>query len=195
VEREIETLLTCERCTLDFAIYGVFAFCPDCGAHNSLQILTKNFEVISKLIRLGEQADADVADQVISDALENAVSAFDGFGREVCRIAAPRSSDPQKAVSISFQNVEAARQRVRDLFSVDMASALSPDEWSRVVLCFKKRHIIAHKLGVMDQQYAITAGDPDGVAGRKVRLMRGDVEQLSELLRRVGHTLARDLGL
>jgi hypothetical protein len=49
VEREIETPLTCERCTLDYPIYGVFAFCPDCGSHTSLQILQKNFEVISSI--------------------------------------------------------------------------------------------------------------------------------------------------
>jgi hypothetical protein len=42
------------RCTLDYAIYGVFAFCPDCGAHNSLQMLQKNFKVIPKLMRLGK---------------------------------------------------------------------------------------------------------------------------------------------
>jgi len=75
VEREIETSLTCDRCALDYAIYGVFAFCPDCGSHNSLQILRKNIEVISKLMRLGQDADADVAEHLISDALENAVSA------------------------------------------------------------------------------------------------------------------------
>jgi hypothetical protein len=43
-DSERETALTCERCTLQYTIYGVFAFCPDCAAHNSLQILKKNFE-------------------------------------------------------------------------------------------------------------------------------------------------------
>ena len=31
----------------NYAIYGVFSFCPDCGSHNSLRILRKNIEVIS----------------------------------------------------------------------------------------------------------------------------------------------------
>ena len=43
VEDQTETLLTCESCTLTSAIYGVFAFCPDCGSHNSLQILKITF--------------------------------------------------------------------------------------------------------------------------------------------------------
>jgi hypothetical protein len=29
--------------------------------------------------------------------------------------------------------------------------------------------VVAHKLGVIDEQYVQTAGDPDAVAGRKVR--------------------------
>jgi hypothetical protein len=196
VERDIETPLTCERCTLSYAIYGVFSFCPDCGAHNSLQILQKNFEVISKLIRLGETTDgAELAEQLISDALENAVSAFDGFGREVCRITAERSIDPAKATSISFQNIEGARQRVHDLFRIDIAAPLAPEEWARVVLCFKKRHVIAHKLGVMDEQYARTSRDPDAFAGRKVRLRKADAEELSRLLGRIGEHLTHQLGL
>jgi len=82
--------------------------------------------VISKLVRLGQDADADVAEQLISDALASAVSAFDGFGRDVCRVAGPRSIDPTRAAAISFQNIEGARQRVQDLFSVDIASPLTP---------------------------------------------------------------------
>jgi hypothetical protein len=195
VEREIETPLTCDRCTLDYAIYGVFAFCPDCGSHNSLQILRKNIEVISKLVRLCQDADADVAEQLISDALENAVSAFDGFGREVCRVAGPRSKDPTKAASISFQNIEGARQRVQDLFSVDIASPLTPGQWTHVALCFKKRHVIAHKLGVMDEQYVRTANDPDAVAGRKVRLTKAEVDELNRLLERIGDHLTQQLSL
>ena len=41
-EETLETKVVCDECTLRYAIYGVFAFCPDCGKHNSLQILNKN---------------------------------------------------------------------------------------------------------------------------------------------------------
>src|SRR5260221_4993003 len=45
-EGQLETDVICDVCTLRYAIYGVFAFCPDCGTHNSLQILQKNLEVV-----------------------------------------------------------------------------------------------------------------------------------------------------
>src|SRR5262249_22035276 len=38
-ESLLEQELKCEGCTLEYAIFGAFGFCPDCGIHNSLQIL------------------------------------------------------------------------------------------------------------------------------------------------------------
>jgi hypothetical protein len=57
----------------DTAIYGVFGWCPDCGVHNSLQILNKNLELARKELALAASADPDVATYLIGDALENAV--------------------------------------------------------------------------------------------------------------------------
>jgi hypothetical protein len=195
VEKEVETHLVCAQCTLHYSIYGVFAFCPDCRSHNSLQILQKNLEVILKLLRLGEGAEPDVAEQLISDAIENAVSAFDGFGREVCRIAADRSSEPKAAADISFQNIDGARKRVQDLFQVDISASLSPEAWKRIVICFQKRHLIAHKMGVIDERYAQLSGDPDAIVGRKVLLSKGDAEDLNRLLQELGKSLADKLSV
>ena len=47
-ERKLETHVVCENCTLRYAIYGVFGWCPDCGVHNSRQILAKNLELAEK---------------------------------------------------------------------------------------------------------------------------------------------------
>jgi len=65
-------------------MYGVLGWCPDCGAHNSLQILSKNLELSRKELSLAETLDTEMAEHLVGDALENVVSAFDGFGRELC---------------------------------------------------------------------------------------------------------------
>lgn len=60
-ERELETHVTCGRCTLDYSVYGLFAFCPDCGVHNSLQILEKNLILVRKQLALAaSQPDDDL---------------------------------------------------------------------------------------------------------------------------------------
>ena len=51
-ERQLETAVICDHCTLRYAIYGVFGWCPDCGVHTSLQILVKNLELAKKELGL-----------------------------------------------------------------------------------------------------------------------------------------------
>src|SRR5258708_21144364 len=79
--KQLETEGICHNCTLRYAIYGVFGWCPDCGVHNSLQILTKNLDFAKKELTLAESAERDLADHLVGDALENVFSAFDVFGR------------------------------------------------------------------------------------------------------------------
>jgi hypothetical protein len=110
-------------------------------------------------------------------------------------VAASKSSDSAKAAAISFQSIESARQRVQDLFGVDLASPLTVDEWTHTVRCFKKRHVIAHKLGVMDAQYVQKADDPNAIAGRKVSVSKDEVESLGRSLGRIGEHLTKQLGL
>jgi hypothetical protein len=51
----------CDNCTLRYAIYGVFDWCPDCGVHNSMQILIKNLELARKELLLSTTTDSESA--------------------------------------------------------------------------------------------------------------------------------------
>lgn len=104
-ELQLEEEIACDNCTLRYTVYGSFAFCPDCGRHNSVQILKKNLMLAEKQIALAYEVEPDMATHLISDALENGVSAFDGFGRESCKVHAAKATDPRKAEKISFQNL------------------------------------------------------------------------------------------
>jgi hypothetical protein len=189
-EEDLETEVVCDHCTLHYAIYGLFAFCPDCRTHNSVQILFKNLDLVVKLLALSEtQADEAFKRQMLEDALENCVSAFDGFGRETCKVRASKSSDAKKAQSLSFQNVELAADRVHEMFGVDLRSAVTAVDWSAVHHAFLKRHVVAHRSGVVDDRYIAETGDPNSVVGRRVPLSVSEVEQLVDRLRSLGRSI------
>ena len=179
-EKELETAITCDSCTLRYAIYGVFGWCPDCGVHNSLQILVKNLELARKELALAATADADLANYLIGDALENAVSAFDGFGRELCQ---------RKSIEIRFQNLAAARRKVQDAFGFDFADALRPDEWNVACRAFQKRHLLAHKMGVIDYDYIQKANDAGAILGRRIALCQAEVETSISIVEAMGRRL------
>jgi hypothetical protein len=178
-EKNLETPLTCDQCGLRYAIYGVFAWCPDCGVHNSLQILAKNLETATKRLALA-QSEKDLAEDLVADALSGIVSGFDGFGRELCTDGDNRAS---------FQNLEGGRKRVQQKFGFDMSDAVTEEEWRSACRSFQKRHLIAHRTGVVDEEYVQKACDPSAVIGRKVMLPPEEVTALVSIVERIGKLL------
>lgn len=193
-ERSLETEATCDNCSLQYAVYGLFAFCPDCGQHNSLQILTKNLEVVCKMLDLSEGMDEEMAEKLVENALEDCVSALDGFGREICRINAANSLDPTRAMTISFQSLEGARSNLLAVFGNDIADCVSEQEWKAAICCFQKRHLVAHKMGIVDEEYLRKTDDPYAVAGRKINVSRDEVMTVVGVIRVVGEYLVGNLG-
>jgi hypothetical protein len=190
-ERTLETHVTCNECTLEYFVYGVFAFCPDCGKHNSFQILQKNIDLVRKQLALATvQTDEELKRHLIEDALENCVSAFDGFAREWCRVGAQRNADPAKCVSLSFQNLRRAAPRLISLFNFDLTKAVSRDDWNAAHNAFMRRHVLAHRGGVIDQQYLDETGEPDNLLGRRLAVTPADVERLATTVLRIGRWLA-----
>jgi len=174
-------------------IYGVFGFCPDCGSHNSLQILGKNLELVDKMLAVAEAQESTVAQVLIENALEDCVSSFDGFGRETCRVFSSRAATPVKAAEIRFQNIASARQRVREQFGVDFADGLNDSEWALVIRCFQKRHLLAHKMGVVDEEYIQATNDHTAVLGRKSQVDSTEVRALVAALHTLGERLSASL--
>lgn len=183
-EKELEEKVECENCTLQYTIYGAFGYCPDCGVHNSKQIVETNFDLVLKILDLASSAEKEVKSKLVENALEDCVSAFDGYAREHC-------SD--KYNKISFQNIETARNKILTDHGIDMSTGLDNDQWSFVVEQFQKRHLLAHKMGVIDEEYTKkTSVDPSHL-GRKVSISESDVRELVKILTVVAGNLFNGL--
>lgn len=194
-EKDLETEVTCDACGLRYAIYGLFGWCPDCGTHNSLQILDINLALAEKKLALLASVEPELSEHIVADALQTAVSAFDAFGRETCRAYADCAASPDAARSLSFQNLGGARLKVQDLFRFDFAAATAEDEWTSVCRTFQKRHLFAHTGGVVDDAYLRTAKDPVAKLGRKVPLSSDEIIALVASLRGLGTALFGGLAL
>lgn len=193
-EKALETCVVCSVCTLEYAIYGVFGYCPDCRSHNSMQILEKNHDLISKQLALAASVqDGDLRQYLIEDALENCVSAFDGFGREACRIRASAGTNPSKCEKISFQNLIDASTRLKDLFGIDLASGVSPTDWSSAHRGFMKRHVLAHRSGVVDARYLAETSDTSAIVGRRVPVDAAEVNEFALCTKRIAQCLIASL--
>ena len=189
-EKQLETEVICAVCTLRYSVYGVFAFCPDCGLHNSLQILEKNIELIAKMIDLAEGMEEDVSRGLVENGLEDCVSVFDGFGRELCRVYAKATKNRTIAERISFQNLVGARRNLRDALGIDLSCQIPADEWQSLVRAFQQRHLIAHRMGVVDHDYIAKSGDNEAVVGRRIGIAPDEVRNILQLVRKVACVLS-----
>lgn len=176
-EQDLETESVCDACTLRYAIYGVFGFCPDCGAHNNLGILDANLRVVGKMLSLAATVDADVAKSLVENALEDCVSAFDGWGRAVCEVFAAKAADPARARKVSFQNIMRAEEALKTQFAFDTEAVLGPDVVAGLHSAFQKRHLLAHRMGVIDDDYVRQTGDCSAQIGRRVAIAACEVER------------------
>ena len=192
-EKQLETEIICSVCTLRYAVYGVFAYCPDCGGHNSLQILDKNLEVVDKMLDMSTKEDKELSEKLIENALEDCVSAFDGFGRESCRINASKATDPNKANNLSFQNLEGVKSSLVQLFNFELDAVITKEEWEIAVRSFQKRHLVAHNMGVVDAEYVRKSDDTQAIVGHKINISTNEVRSLVRLVASLARHLVSEL--
>ena len=163
----------CYRDGVQFALNGAIYRCPLCAIENPR-------EVMAELLRhVKNKAVSSPGRRELTDLLGNIVSTFDGTMRR-CNAIVRRNFqrmglDPFPQVN-SFQNLVAARAKMIPTW--DMSSAVS--DWDKVVLIFQKRHLFAHALGVVDQDYIDKSGDTSSMIAKQVSLSAEEVVFLAE---------------
>jgi len=192
-EKELETQIVCSNCTLKYAVYGIFGFCPDCGQHNSLQILQNNLSLIQKMMNLAKSADTELSEKLIENALEDCISSFDGFGREICKIHAGKSKFPDRISKISFQSLDGASDGLMTHFNFEFNKGVDDEEWRIANISFQKRHLLAHKMGIIDEEYVRRSGDTSAIIGRKVIIRSEDVLRLIPIVEKLANFLVKTM--
>lgn len=193
-EQELETHLICDNCGLEYAVFGKFSYCPDCGVDNTLQILRGNLDLIRKLIeRAKSEEDQKFQDFLFSNALEDIVSTFDSFGRNCVRLFTKDTN--LSGLEISFQNIKKVRARIREIFGFDFMSGLTDEQINQVVKNFQKRHLITHNDGVIDDTYIKVTKDSGAVIGRKIALLSGDIEEMLSSIDAIAQNLQSGLSV
>jgi Zn ribbon nucleic-acid-binding protein len=192
-EKDLETKAVCTHCTLSYAVYSVYAFCPDCGQHNSLQIFKTNLELVQKMMKMAREGEADVREALLESCLTKVVAAFDSYGRQVCSLYAPKATQPDKAEKIRFQNLPGAQTNVQAIFGIDIAGGIEATEWVATVRMFLKRHLLAHNGGEIDDDYLARANDPTAMRGRKLTLDDKEIENMMAATRQLADYLDTQL--
>lgn len=179
---------TCEACGCRYAAIGAAFFCPSCG-HNSAQ--TALVETLATIRRLPEVRTALEAG-LDRDAVENTyrlmleenmgklVASFQRFA-EATFETLPNAGDftPRRNL---FQNLAQSSDLWEQVIGLRYEALVTPNEWGQLQRYFQQRHILAHKDGIVDEEYRQKTGDRQYQSGQRLVIRESDVMRFTDLV-------------
>jgi len=192
-EMELETHVTCDHCGLEFAIYGVFANCPDCAHLNALVVFNKSIEVAKKRLKLIDsinQKDKSLREAILEDSLSGGISSFDAFGKAL-RLNYPDKL-PKRPRNL-FQNIIVLSEGLHKLCGVSLPSLIGKNEYEFLLKYFQVRHIYEHNMGVVDDDFVRKIPTLKHLKGKKYPLERDEIEKFLDELKNAGDKLMKFL--
>jgi hypothetical protein len=194
-EADVETPVTCSNCALEFAVFGVFASCPDCGLLNAFDVFQASLEVCRRRLRLLDlpetAGDAELVKAILVDSLGSAVAAFDALGK---KLRQQRPDILPKKPRNLFQNVGALNLALETGTGKSIADRLGAAAFDDLVRLFQVRHVYEHNLGVVDNDFVAKVPGYARLYGRLYPLSKDDVERLVDLLDQLASSLREDFG-
>ena len=188
LEKRLETEVTCDKCRLEFSVYGVFASCPDCGRLNALNVFLSSLDTARKKLELrrDENLDEDLRRDFLKDALNGSVAAFDAYGRALCanRTIAGLSARPNL-----FQNIEALDVDLQAAGFPGVEKLTGSSIWEDLKWFFQARHAYTHRAGVIDDRFVSKQPTYSHLLGRVLPL---DADRIDRNIDSIGF-LAKEL--
>jgi len=196
LEEELRRDVTCPRCSLEHAVFGIATWCPDCGSDIFLGHVTKEYEVVKRMLadveNRREKLGARVAARDVENALEDTVSIFEAILRAMTRrrllsLGSTREEVEEimrKRIGNRYQSVELAGETAFKELNISLFDSLTVEERDNLKFTFEKRHPITHNLGVVDRKYLERARLGE-LEGREVRVAAEEVANAIELCLRV----------
>lgn len=173
---EIRQQLTikCNNCKTKLDVIGVYASCPRCGTRN-------NFDVFfNAMLEIREQVTSSKINT--NDALNRAVEAYAGAGSDVKFIFEKNLSfiqlEPKAIKKIDFQKII----ETNDILINAKLNLFPAESRAFLHLMFQRRHIIAHRSGIVDLKYLDSTQDSSVRLGQKISIDRGDLLRFFDLL-------------
>lgn len=189
-EKEVETYVTCDNCGLEFAIYGVFANCPDCDTLNASIIFRKSIEVARKRIHLLDSIknEVELQEAILEDALSGGVSSFDALGK----VLQSRDSAifPEKPKNL-FQNLTALSDALSKSVGKSLSDIIGKEDFEFLFRMFQVRHIYEHNRGVVDDDFVHKVPNLRYLKGRKYPLKQDEIEKFLTLILETGNKILK----
>ena len=191
--------LTCEACGLRYASVGAALFCPACGHNSAVSTFDASVETVRATLSalpqlraamvsaLGKDAAEDAVRLIRENALVKLLSSFQRFA-EALFDRLPNRNDFRPRPNV-FQNLKESGELWRDAAGAGYNKMLTKSEMSTLERYFQQRHLLAHRDGIVDQQYVERSGDSSYAPCQRLVIRVTAVEELATLVQRLAGEL------
>jgi len=181
----------CESCGCRYAAIGAAFFCPSCGHNSARTALVETLTTIRRLpeIRaaleagLNRDAVANAYRMILEENMGKLVAAFQRFAESAFEVL-PNAGNFSPRRNL-FQNLSQSSNLWEQAISVRYESMLSPSEWGELRRYFQQRHVLAHKDGIVDENYLEKTGDQQYQAGQRLVIKESDVLRFTDLVEKI----------
>ncbi|MCR6110058.1 hypothetical protein HXA35_06925 [Bacillus sp. A301a_S52] len=191
-EQQLQTNTKCEVCELDYAIFSVFSYCPNCGNDNIFQVFKKSLDSLNKQLKAFsklEIEDKDFLQEVLEGIFKNAVSKFDGLGKQL----KGKLPSPLEKKRSPFQNIFILNKELIKHTHINLEDQIGSEEFKVVIKLFQVRHILEHNYGQIDEEYIEKTGEVLRRIGERYLVSVEETDFLLEVIERLGEHLYSQL--
>lgn len=176
----------CELCDCRYASLGAAFFCPACGHNSALTTFRASVETVRKTMHLvaklpemmdDKDAAADMARQFAEDTMVRLWSSFQRFAEAVYETQ-PEYERPRRN---AFQNLEESDRLWWQATQRTYGDRLTREEHSDLAKFVQQRHVLAHKDGLVDQEYIDKSGDHAYRVGQRLVVKPSAVLRLADI--------------
>lgn len=186
--------VTCNQCQCRFSVIGSAYFCPSCGVSSADHVFGQSLDKIEAalnalpLIR-NSLSDRDTSENTANLLIENsimqAVTAFQRFA-EAMWSQVPNTSPARRNV---FQNLSEGAALWHSATGKSYDSYVEPSELAALVRYFQQRHLLAHREGLVDEDYLARSADTTYRAGQRLVIRETSARECVTLVRKLGTAL------
>ena len=186
---------SCELCGCRYAAIGAAFFCPACGHNSAGTALADTLAVIRNLpevrAALESGLDRDTAENayrlMLEENMGKLVASFQRFAEATFETLPNAASfNPRRNL---FQNLPQSSDLWEQAIGVRYESMLTAPEWNQLRQYFQQRHILAHKDGIVDEEYLKKTGDSHYKSGQRLVVRELDVMRFVDLVEKLANTL------
>jgi hypothetical protein len=190
---------TCESCDCRYSSLGAAFFCPACG-HNSakttfatavetVRAYVSSLDAIMAAVKAGAGDDVatDTARHILENGLVKLVASFQRYA-EATFHSLPTTGTFRVRKNL-FQNLAESSSTWRSATGKGYEDFLDPPALDALKVFFQQRHLLAHREGIVDQEYIDKTQDTTYRVGQKLIIKDSAVNRLADLVERLASQL------